>query len=55
MARGTPVQLHARNHTVAVLLGLGTILVLPLAMVPLQRKSKVPKLLFQAVLLFEPI
>ena len=35
MANGIFFQFDARNHAVVVLLGLGTILVLPLARVPL--------------------
>ena len=40
MASGTPIQFDARNHTLVVLPGLGTILVLPLARVPLLRLEK---------------
>ena len=56
MASGTFVKFEASHHAAVGLLGLNTILVLPLARVPLLKlKSKVPELFFQAVLVIWPI
>ena len=40
MSSGTSAKFNARKHTVAYLLGLGTMLVLPISQVPLLRLQK---------------
>ena len=56
MSSGTSVKFNGRNHTVVNLLGLRTVLVLPIARVrPSGCKSKVPLLFFQALLAIWPI